>query len=280
MVRWSRRSQGATVTRCWVVSLVMAALTLASCSSTDVGSVPSVTPVEAPGWRVPAVGASWQVQYTGTPDPGEASVIDVDWEDTSAAFVEQVHARGGYAICYLNAGAWEDWRGDADSYPSPLLGSPMATWEGERWVNIADLDALMPVLVRRLDVCAAKGFDAVDPDNVDGWQARTGFAITASDAAALVTALSRAAHQRGLAMGLKNAPELIPDVLTEVDFAVNEQCAQQGSCADYRQVLAADKAVFNVEYAGTPASVCGRTLPGFSTIIKDPALGPGGLRCP
>ena len=93
----------------------------------------------------------------------------------------------------MNAGGWEDWRSDADAFPAPVLGEPLDDWEGERWLDTRQLDVLLPIMTARLDACAAKGCDAVDPDNVDGYGAETGFDLTRADTVAYVRALAEAA---------------------------------------------------------------------------------------
>lgn len=227
----------------------------------------------------PPVGASWQIQYTGPLNLGDAAVVNLDYDDTEADQVAAVKARGGYAICYMNAGAWEDWRPDTDAFPATVKGKDMDDWPGEKWLNIRDTGALMPILEARIDECASKGFDAIDPDNVDGWINDTGFDLNREDSVAFVKALAKAAHDRGLAMGLKNATEILPDVSAQVDFAVNEECAAYGECSDYSDFLASGKAVFNVEYEGDRAAICASRPAGMSTVIKDRELGPGGESC-
>lgn len=49
-------------------------------------------------------------------------------------------------------------------------------------------------------------------------------------------------------MGLKNAGDIIPDVLPIVDFSVNEQCIQYGECKTFKPFIDAQKPVFNIEY--------------------------------
>jgi hypothetical protein len=39
----------------------------------------------------------------------------------------------------------------------------------------------VPILAARIDACRAKGFDAVEADNVDGFANSSGFALTAAD---------------------------------------------------------------------------------------------------
>lgn len=221
----------------------------------------------------------WHIQYTGTlVVPAGTRIVDLDGADTSAAEVARLGRAGIKAICYLNAGAHEDWRGDAAAFPRAAIGAPMAGWP-ERWLDIRRADVLA-VVTARIDECADKGFVAVDPDNVDGWQAETGWALTADDEVRFIRALAEHAHSRGLAMGLKNAPELIPRLLDVVDFAVNESCLARSECGLYAPAVAAGIPVFHIEYDATPAQVCGRAPAGFVTVIAEPELGPRQVRCP
>ena len=53
------------------------------------------------------------------------------------------------------------------AFPPPSLGRPLEGWPGERWLDVRALDVLGPIIERRLDLCARKGFDGVEADNVD-----------------------------------------------------------------------------------------------------------------
>jgi hypothetical protein len=62
----------------------------------------------------------------------------------------------------------------------------------------------------------------------------------------------------GMSIGLKNALGIIPDVLSVVQFAVNESCAQYSECEDIQAFIKAGKPVFHIEYpagAGTAAGI-------------------------
>jgi hypothetical protein len=52
-----------------------------------------------------------------------------------------------------------------------------------------------------------------------------------------------------MAIGMKNALELIPDVGHLFDFAINESCEHWNECHYYESFLKQRKAVFGVEYA-------------------------------
>ncbi len=129
-------------------------------------------------------------------------------------------------------------------------------WAGERWLDIRKISVLRPIMERRFDMCAEKGFDAVEPDLVEGYGNRTGFALTARDQLRYNRMIADLAHERGLSVGLKNDLSQIPQLLPHFDFAVNEECAQYGECARLSPFIAAGKAVFHVEYAQPTSSFC------------------------
>lgn len=49
-------------------------------------------------------------------------------------------------------------------------------------------------------------------------------------------------------IGLKNSLDIIGNLETIMDFAVNEQCAALGECSTYNRFLALNKPVFHIEY--------------------------------
>jgi endo-alpha-1,4-polygalactosaminidase (GH114 family) len=228
------------------------------------GGAPGATPPPAPTpgtpsgthWR-PAVGTTWQWQLTSALDLGvPAQMYDVDLFDTSAASVATLHGQGRRAICYINAGAWENWRPDSGSFPSAVQGRALDGWAGERWLDIRRIDLLAPIMRARLDQCKAKGFDGVEPDNIDGWTNATGFPLTAADQLAYNRWLADEAHERGLAIGLKNDAGQVRELVGAFDFAVVEECFQYGECDEYSPFIAAGKPVFVAEYGLSAAQIC------------------------
>jgi hypothetical protein len=146
-------------------------------------------------------------------------------------------------------------------------------WPGERWVDIRRLDVLGPILGARLDLCAAKGFDAVEFDNVDGYTNRTGFKLTAADQLAFDEWLADAAHARGLGAALKNDLDQVPDLVSSFDFAIDEQCAQYKECPALSPFVSAGKPVFEVEYKLRTARFCPQAAAlGFSAMRKHLSL--------
>lgn len=245
-------------------------------------TVPTVRTTSAAGpWWMPRVGATFHIQYSGKIDfTRQVDVYDLDWETTNAADVLALRARGVASICYLNAGAFEDFRSDKGSFPDQVLGEDLDGWPGERWLDVRRIDTLLPIMTARMDVCKAKGFVAIDPDNTDGWTQQTGFPITADDQVAYQQALAREAHARGLAIGLKNDGDQLAALGGEVDFAVNEECVANRECNIYRTFLAGGKAVFNIEYRGTAATVCPGRPDGMATVISTRQLSGKITACP
>jgi hypothetical protein len=235
-------------------------------------------------WQpLPGASFEWILQgYQGTiPDQ---QVIDVDLFDTSKSEVTALKTNGKKVICYVSVGSWENWRPDKSDFPASIIGRPLDGWPGERWLDIRKLTLLAPVLRARLDLCKAKGFDAVEPDNLDGYEARTGFAITRADTLRFLGWLSRAAHRRGLSIGLKNVPELVPDVVDSFDWALTEECFDQGWCSELSPFIAQNKAVFAVEYTDTginfPAFCAEAKMLNLSPLLKRRGLRAWSKQCP
>ena len=237
-----------------------AATTLAPTQTLSASSkVPDPRPTDVPGnWWQPGLITSWQWQLADPPvdQSFDVEMYDIDLFDNDTAIVAELHEQGRVVICYLNAGGWEDWRPDAAQFPASIIGQNLDGWTGEKWLDIRRLDLLGPVLEARLDLCRDKGFDGVEPDNVDGYLNETGFPLTYQDQLAFNIWLAEEAHQRGLSIGLKNDMEQIADLLPYFDWALNEQCFEYEECDTLLPFIQAGKPVFNVEYHLDTAEFC------------------------
>lgn len=247
------------------VSLAFSILLLAA---TTAGAT---TPAPDSGfWRPPA-GATFQIQLQGKVDMSyDAAVYDVDMFDTPRSVVAQLHELGRHVVCYVSAGSFERWRPDAHDFPREVLGRGLAGWPGERWLDIRSLRLLRPIMKARVRMCARKGFDGVDFDNVDGFANESGFPLTKRDQLRYLRFLARAAHARGLAAGLKNLPQLAGELEPRWEFAVNEQCFQYDECEEYLAFIDAGKPVFNIEYSLEVDEFCPQANEwGFTSQRKD-----------
>ncbi|MFJ2862648.1 endo alpha-1,4 polygalactosaminidase [Kitasatospora sp. NPDC087314] len=219
-------------------------------------------------WQ-PTPGLAWQWQLGGTVDQSvDVPVYDIDGFENDASVVAALHAKGRKVICYINAGSWEDFRPDSAAFAKSLQGSDTG-WKGEKWFDIRKLDQLRPLMAARFDMCRSKGFDAIEPDTIEAYNQNSGFPLTPDDQLKYNRMLAQLAHERGLAIGLKNDLDQIPALLPDFDFAVNEECSQFDECDRVAPFVKAGKAVFHVEYKLGTDQFCAKAKSlGFSSMQK------------
>jgi hypothetical protein len=228
-------------------------------------------------WLPAPTTAPWQWQLQGKVDTSvPAGVYELDGFDVSKATVDALHAKGRKVICYIDVGSWEDWRPDARAFPKSLLGRVYEGYESERWLDIRRIDKLAPILEKRFRMCADKGFDAVEADNVNGYDVPrpgTGFPLTATDQLRFNRWVARRVHALGMSVALKNDGPQAAQLVGDFDMAVVESCFQYSECGDYRAFVRAGKAVFATEYELEPKQFCSKARKyRFSAIRKDDDL--------
>ena len=200
---------------------------------------------------------SWQWQLTTPVDVSiDAEMYDIDLFQNDASVVAQLHAAGRKAVCYVSVGTYEPYRPDSPTFPATVKGKAMSDFPDENWLDIRRWDILGPIFEKRFDLCKAKGFDGVEPDNVDGYSNETGFPLSYNDQLVFNRRVADLAHSRGLSVGLKNDLAQVNDLLPSFDWALNEQCFQYKECDTLSPFVAAGKAVFNVEYLRKPDQFC------------------------
>ncbi|WP_344656012.1 endo alpha-1,4 polygalactosaminidase [Catenulispora subtropica] len=212
-------------------------------------SSPPVVAAKSGQVRALPTGVKWDYQIGGayTPPPG-VGIVSRDRSATPAA--------GLYNICYLNAfqaqpDATDWWKAD---HPELLLktasGAPVIdqNWN-EQLLDVstdAKRTAIAKIVGEWIDGCAAKGFQAVEPDNLDSYSRSQGL-LTADQDVALATQLATLAHAKGLAIAQKNTAEFLPRARQiGFDFAVSEQCGDYDECGKYADAYAGR--VVDVEY--------------------------------
>ncbi|RKK92473.1 hypothetical protein BFJ68_g15884 [Fusarium oxysporum] len=217
-------------------------------------------------WQ-PKVGESWQIVLLdpiaiddgGKVEPNVA-IYDVDLFDNDADTFKALHKAGKKVICYFSAGTYENWRDDKDQFEEAHLGKELEGWSGERWVDVRNRK-VRDIMKKRIEYAAKKGCDAIDPDNVDGFQNDNGLGLTQDDAVDFVKFLSETAAAYNMSTGLKNNGDIIPEVLDVVRFSVNEQCIEYSECETFAAFIKDGKPVFNIEYpAGAPDRVLDSTV--------------------
>lgn len=234
---------------------------------------PSPTPTPIPptdSWWKPTIGLKWTVQYAGTLiQKPEYVIYNLDMYDTAKSTIDELKAQGKRVICYFSGGSWEDWRTDASSFPSSVLGNGLDGWPGERWLDVRALDILRPIMQKRIEAAKAKGCDAVDSDNMDGYTNNSGFPLTYAHQLAYNRMIASIAHANGMGIGLKNDLDQIPDLVDYFDFAVNEQCYQYNECNTLAPFITRGKPVYNIEYNVSPSVFCPKSkVAKFDSIYK------------
>ncbi|KAF2450889.1 glycoside hydrolase family 114 protein [Karstenula rhodostoma CBS 690.94] len=261
----------------------------------DSGSpTPTLPPLPTPTGNItwaPKVNDTWQIILLSkiildkdaasvTPD---VAVYDIDLFDTPAETIATLHRLGKKVICYFSGGSYEPGRPDSGEFKEEDMGKELDGWPGERWLKLGS-DNVRGIMRGRVELAGKKGCDGVDPDNVDGFQNDNGLGLTAADSIAFMAYLSNLTVPLHLALGLKNAGDIVAEVLPIVHFSVNEQCVEASECGTFQPFIAADKPVFHIEYpdgaggkSGLKKSVvqkyCGDQgaaagSEGFSTVLK------------
>jgi hypothetical protein len=222
-------------------------------------------------WHPKPTTAAWQWQLQGKVDLSvEAGVYEVDGFEVPARTVAALHRKGRRAICYLDVGSWESYRPDARRFPKSVLGRAYEGYPDERWLDIRRIDLLAPILRSRFDRCRRKGFDAVEPDNIAGYENKTGFPLTATDQLRFNRWVAREVHRRGMAVALKNDPEQVGPLVGHFDLAVVEECFAYEECGRFTPFVEAGKAVFVAEYTEPLTAICDQAERlRFSVIRKD-----------
>jgi len=209
---------------------------------------------------IPTPGTTYQIQYDGNYDASvPADVYDVDMVDAPLSFIQKLNAMGRKVVCYISVGTWEKWRPDASEFPKSVLGKPDGGWPGERWLDVRQTQILEPIMTARLQECKKKGFDGVDPDNMDGYENRTGFTISYAQQLAYDSWVAQEAHTLGLTADEKGDNDQVKDLSKVFDYAVTEQCWTQGWCNQFAVYTARNALVVDVEYGVPQATFKAKT---------------------
>jgi hypothetical protein len=255
------------------------ALLLAACGQTAISpSALNVPPLARHAAWIPASGTSYQIQYDGAIDVRVAAqAYDLDAFDTAPGTVAKLHAHGKHVVCYVDVGTWENWRPDAGEFPKSVLGKRDGHWPGERWLDIRQTAIVEPIMANRFALCERKGFDAIDPDNIDGYTNDTGFPLTAAEQLTYDTWVAQAVHSDGLSVAQKNDPGQIAQLSRVFDFGVVEQCFAQHWCKTFTRYTRINRLVVDIEYGLPKARFLSKTCPsdtrlGETAILKHLSL--------
>jgi len=203
---------------------------------------------------VPA-GTTWWWQLSSLPTSTHGKqLVDLDLEAVTADKIKTFHQSNAQVICYFSGGSYESWRSDAKLISAKARGKKMDGWN-ELWIDVREA-SVRTVMKNRITLAASKGCDGVEVDNVDGYDNATGFPLTKQNAIDFLKYLAGVAHDLGLSMALKNAPAIVPSVVSFLDFAITEECSTYNECSSYSPFIKANKAVLQAEYKAFNTGVC------------------------
>jgi hypothetical protein len=241
-----------------------------------VGVVGLATVLVAPPARavdVPIGKFDYQLGGAYPPPPGVGIVVR-DRLDPPAA--------GKYNVCYINGFQAQEserqwWN---RNHPDLLLRDASGRVVVDVNWNEALLDirtaakrsALVGIEGQWIDACAAKGFKAIDPDNLDSYTRSRGL-LTAAQAVAFAKLLINRAHQKSLAISQKNSAELVGRA--PFDFAVTEQCQQYNECGVFKAYYGGK--ILDIEYTDSAYNAaCASSARTWPVIRRDLNLAPAG----
>jgi len=222
-------------------------------------------------YTLPPVNAKfdYQIGAAYTPPTG----VQVVSRDRTAA-----PAAGLYNICYVNAFqvqpdevAW--WQ---QKHEDLLLKDADGKYvvDGD-WNEIlldtstpAKRSALTGIMGGWMDGCAAAGYKAIEPDNIDSYD-RSDDLLTKENAVSYLQLLAPRAHGAGLAIGQKNTTELgTAGRDAGLDFAITEECGRYDECSDYTDVYGTH--VIDIEYrAAAFTKACNAVGATVSVVRRD-----------
>ncbi|MFI6044274.1 endo alpha-1,4 polygalactosaminidase [Nocardia sp. NPDC051321] len=249
------RKSAATALAIACVSIVLLA---------SAGPASAAPPVVLP---TPHAEFDYQIGAPYTPPPG-VSVISRDYTTEPVP--------GVYNICYVNAfqtqpGAQGQW--DPDLLLRNENGDVIEDggWKGEAILDLRE-DGKRKRIADKvngwIDMCAAKGFQGVEPDNYDSYERSQGLFST-NEAQLFIQLLSAHAHDKGLAIAQKNTSDLLGAARKNgLDFAVAEECGQHGECDKY--AAAFNDHVVVIEYTAEGlANACANFKDRLSIVRRD-----------
>ena len=231
----------------------------------------------------PPANAGFDYQIGGDyPLPAGVAVVSRDW------FAGTAEPDPTYSICYVNGfqtqadEAGVDRPDELSNWPPRLVLKKLGddpSWGGEYLIDLRSASkraAAAAWVAQMVDGCAAKGYDAVEYDNLDSWTRFDGTPLARRvpfekrDAVAYAKLLAELAHARGLAVGQKNTVELSAAQVSSVgfDFAIAEECGRYRECEDYRRLH--DNLVVAVEYRRQDfAAACKSVGASISVVLRD-----------
>lgn len=269
----------ATATPSKSTSTTKPAGTTSTTSATTAPATVTSTKAAAGSVSLPPANGQFDYQIGGAYTPASAVAI-VDRDHSAKA------ASGKYNICYINS--FQSQPGESSTWSGLLLKNKSGgnfedpDWPGEYFLNTstaANRTAIAAIEGKWIDACAAAGFKAIEPDNLDTYDRSNGL-LTKANNVAMAKLLADKAHAAGLAIAQKNTAGLTKSDATSAgfDFAIAEECQEYGECNAYTSIYG--NQVYEIEYTDNKASdftnACAAQGKTISVILRDRDVVPAG----
>lgn len=256
------------------VLLILASVVAVTAVALGMGLAMKSTRAAAVG--LPPTNGQFDYQIGGAYTPlTSVSIVD---RDRSASPVA-----GTYSICYVNAFQTQPdeasfWTSDHSNLLVKRANGTNLTdpdWPGEFILDTstaAKRSSIATIVNGWIDSCKAKGFQAIEPDNLDSWT-RSLTQLSKANNVALAKLLATHAHSIGLAIAQKNTPQLGSSGKTSIgfDFAIAEECQVYAECDSYTRPYGDE--VIEIEYTDISRSAftksCSARGTKISVILRD-----------
>jgi len=254
---------------------LVAVVTLAACGGGASKAIDA--PTGGDGVVLPPLDAAIDYQLGGAyPPPAGVKIVSRDRTASPAP--------GLYNICYVNGfqiqpGEASDWMtSHADLILRDSGGQPIIDTEwNEMLIDVssaAKRTRVAAIVSGWIDGCKAKGYDAIEIDNLDSFSRSRGTLTEANNVAAMAM-FSAAAHQKGMAIAQKNSAEIVSKKAElGTDFVVAEECNTFDECQTYRDAYGDH--VLVIEYVRADFDKGCTRFPTLSIVLRDRDLVPEG----
>lgn len=234
------------------------------------GAAPSYAIEELP------VGTDVDYQLGGTrPSPDHVGIVVRD---------RTARPAGRYDVCYVNGFQTQPnekrfWKQRRHLLLQDARGRLVEDEAWGEWIfdirTAAKRERLAKIVGRWTRGCAAKGYEAVEYDNLDSFSRSHGL-MKRKHAVAYARLLTKAAHRAGLAVGQKNLADLRGSKVG-FDFAVAEECGRYDECGRYAATYG--RRVLVIEYRRQDfVKTCREYGDRLAVVLRDRDLESDGIR--
>ena len=248
------------------------------------GAIATVAAAPAERAAFPSVPANKFKSFTlkgWGPQESDASgdLVILDGALESASYIKDLKSKAKFVVCYMSAGTVENWRPDASKFSAVTAKKYRGFGGTETWLDITQWQKLKSPMGARIKQYASAGCQAVEFDNVDCPSNKCVPGVSYEDLlkhqADYLNWLCSAAHDNGMACGMKNAMNIIDRVEKNVQFSISEECGDFESspgvkeCSLYKKAFVdKGKLALGVEYHNHGGKVCEKVAKPFGMLVK------------